>query len=182
MKITPFRPELDVAKLHNLILYVAERCLCDEHFGKAKLNKVLWMSEFHHYALWGEPIAGGAFLQERHGPVLKDLDAHLRDLQNQERIRMRLRDRFGKSQQRPVSLQQADLGEFSGREIAAVEDIIHEVRNLTAAEVVEMSKAHPAFRAANIGEEIPYAIALIPYDVDDDDDYGHPAVWEAKSA
>lgn len=182
MKITPFRPELDSEKLHNLILYVAERCFTDDHFGKAKLHQILWMSEFHHYSLWGEPISGATFLRGRHGPILKDLDAHLRELQNRDQIRMRLRDRFSKSQQRPVPLQRAELGGFSAAEIASVEDIIHEVLNLTAAQAAEMARAHGAIKAAKQDEEIPYAGSLVPYNVDEDDDYGHPAVWETKSA
>ncbi len=182
MKISPFRPELDAEKLRNLILYVAERCFSDDHFGKAKLHQILWMSEFHHYSLWGEPIAGATFLRGRHGPILKDLDAHLRELQNKDQIRMRLRDRFSKSQQRPVALQRAELGGFSAMEIASVEDIIHEVLNLTAAQVAEMARAHTAIKVSKQDEEIPYAAALIPYDVDEDDDYCHPAVWETKSA
>lgn len=168
MKPQPFAPELNREKLDELILYVCERSLTDDHFGKTKLNKVLWMSEFHHYALWGEPIAGATYVHHRHGPVLKDLDAHLRRLQSSGRLRVRPRDRFGRQQFRPIPLQWADREQFTGAEIASVEDVIHEVQGLTAVQISTISHEHPGYAATEMGEAIPYAAALVPIDADDD--------------
>ena len=168
MKPQSFAPELDRGKLDELILYVCERSLTDDHFGKTKLNKILWMSEFHHYALWGETIAGATYIHHRHGPVLKDLDDHLRRLQDAGRLRVRPRDRFGKQQFRPIPLQWADRGQFSGAEIASVEDVIHETRGLTAAQISAISHAHPGYVKTGMGDAIPYAAALVPVDEDDD--------------
>ena len=164
----PFRPELDQKKLDELILYISERAIADENFGKTKLNKILWMSEFHHYARYGEPIAGGTYLRQTHGPVLENLDRHLGRLKETGRLTVRVRDRYGRRQQRPIALERADLSPFCGAEIAAVEDVIHETREMTAAQLSALSHGHIGWQAADHGEIIDYNTALIPFDPDDD--------------
>lgn len=163
-----YRPELDRDKLDELILYVAERALTDENFGKTKLNKILWMSEFHHYSRHGAAIVGGAYVRQTHGPVLADLDRHLRRLEDAGRLAVRVRDRYGRHQHRPIALERPDLGKFRGTEIAAVEDVIHETRGMTATQISALSHEHIGWQSAEHGERIEYATALIPLDPDDD--------------
>ena len=45
-------------KLRELIIYISDKCIDDETFGAVKLNKILYLSDFDHYAKYGIPITG----------------------------------------------------------------------------------------------------------------------------
>jgi len=149
-------------KLDELVLYIAERNLANEHFGKTKLHKQLWMSDFRHVMLTGEPITGARYVHRQHGPFCDQLDDSLARLEDTRQLALRMRDRFGYVQQRPVPLVRADLSEFSAVEIAAVEDVLWETWQLSARELSELSHLHPGWAWTKEGEEIGYELALVP--------------------
>ena len=152
---------LDTAKLDELILYISERELASETYGKTKLHKLLWMSDFQHYRLTGESITGASYRHRRHGPMVDGLEQRLASLTDSQRLRIRHRDRFGYVQQRPVPLERADLSRFSGLEIAVVEQILRETQDMSARELSDLSHEHAGWRGTEDGEVIPYESALI---------------------
>jgi len=157
-----YRPQLNQAKLDELVLYISERNLTHEHFGKTKLHKQLWMSDFRHFELIGEPITGARYIHRAHGPFCADLDAALARLEDAGRLAVRRRDRFGYTQQRPTARERPDLAIFCGQEIAAVEDVLWETWQLSARELSELSHLHPGWAWTKEGEEIGYELALVP--------------------
>lgn len=152
---------LDTAKLDELILYISERELASETYGKTKLHKLLWMSDFQHYRLTGEPITGAVYVHRQHGPMVAGLEARLVSLADAGRLLIRHRDRFGYVQQRPVPLERADLSRFNGLEIAVVEQILRETQEMSARELSDLSHEHAGWRGTEEGEVIPYESALI---------------------
>lgn len=157
-----YTPCLNQAKLDALVLYIAERNLANEHFGKAKLHKLLWMSDFHYFELAGEPITGARYIRRPHGPFCADLDVAFARLEDTGRLTVRLRDRFSYVQKRPVALERPDLSAFRADEIAAVEDVLWETWRMSAREISEHSHLHPGWAWTVDGEEIGYEFALVP--------------------
>ena len=154
-------PTLNTAKLDELILYISERELANETFGKTKLHKLLWMSDFQHYRLTGESITGASYIHRRHGPMVDGLETRLASLADAQRLMIRRRDQFGYVQQRPVPLERADLSLFSGLEIAVVEQMLREAQDKSARDLSELSHQHVGWRGTEEGEVIPYESALI---------------------
>ncbi len=155
-------PAPNPAKLDELVLYISERNLANEHFGKTKLHKQLWMSDFRSVELAGEPITGSRYVHRQHGPFCDDLDASLARLEDTGRLTIRLRERFSYVQQRPIPLKRAQLAQFSAAEIAAVEDVLWETWDMTARELSDISHLHPGWAWTDDGEEISYDMALVP--------------------
>ena len=155
------QPTLNAAKLDELILYISERELASETYGKTKLHKLLWMSDFQHYRLTGESITGTTYVHRKHGPMAASLEQRLTSLADARRLIIRHRDRFGYVQQRPVPLERPDLSPFSGVEIAVVEQILREAQDLSARELSDLSHQHPGWLGTDDGEAIPYQSALI---------------------
>lgn len=152
------------SKLDELVLYIAERNLSNEHFGKTKLHKQLWMSDFRYFALFGEPLTGARYIHRQHGPFCVDLSDGLARLEDTGRLAIRLRDRFSYVQQRPIPLERADLAAFTAHEIATVEDVLWETWSMSARELSDLSHLHPGWALTDEGEEIGYEFALIPID------------------
>lgn len=150
-----------MAKLDELVLYIANRYAENEHFGKTALHKLLWMSDFHHYATFGDSITGSVYVHRQYGPMCRDLERRIRVLIDGQKLAIRPVDRFGHEQLRPVALVLPDLSEFAAEEIFSVESILWEMRNVSARELSEFSHQHPGWLATSDGEEIGYESALI---------------------
>ena len=157
-----FVPDFQPAKLDELVLYISERNLTNEGFGRSKLHKLLWMCDFHYFGLTGDILMGARYLRAEHGPICEPLDACLRRLEDSRQISIRIRDRFGYTQQRPVPLVRSDLSEFSADEIAAVEDVLWQTYDMSPHQISEHSHLHPGWKYTGDGEEIHYGFALAP--------------------
>src|SRR5262249_41416122 len=59
----------DDTRLQELILYIAQRSEDDIHFGKTKLYKILFFSDFGAFARWGRSITGQEYQRFPKGPV-----------------------------------------------------------------------------------------------------------------
>ncbi len=155
-------PQFDQRKLDELVLYISERNFGDEHYGKTKLHKQLWMSDFRHYELTGAPITGSEYIRKQYGPFCHRLDAALQRLEDSGCLQLRLRERFAYVQQRPLALRRANLSRFTAEEIATVEDILWETREMTALQLTQRSHLHPGWIHTQDGEKIDYEFARIP--------------------
>ena len=156
-----FHPEFDEDKLKNLILYVAERAQGDANFGKTKLYKILWLSDFRHYAAQGSPITGATYVHLPRGPAPEGMDEILDELEGAGALVLKRFMRFGHVQQRPVALKSADLSDFTGSEIAVTDEVMDEVRSLTAKELSDLSHDDIGWQSTKQGELIPYESALL---------------------
>lgn len=158
------------------MLYIAERNVANEHFGKTKLHKQLWMSDFRSFELWGISITGAQYIHRQHGPFCEPLEQSLKRLEDTSKAMIRHRERFGYVQQRVIPLKRSDLTLFTAREIAAVEDVLWETWNLNAAEMSQRSHLHPGWAWTKEGDVIGYEFALVPVD----EPLEEP--WKARSA
>ena len=153
--------EFDQEKLRNLVLYVAERELGDEDFGKTKLAKILWLSDFTHYAEHGRAITGATYVHLPHGPGPDDFDDLLTDMEERGLLKLRRRSRYGYPQVQPIPIGEADVGAFKGSEIAVVEEILRRVSGMTAKELSELSHDFYGWAATANGDRIPYGASFI---------------------
>ncbi len=159
-----FAPEFQQSKLDELVLYISERNLTSEWFGRSKLHKLLWMADFHYFGLTGDILTGARYTNAQHGPICEQLDASLARLEDSRQLAIQGRDRFGYTQRRPVPLVRSDLSGFSAAEIAAVEDVLWETHTMSAHQLSEHSHLHPGWRFTDEGDEINYGFAMVPID------------------
>lgn len=150
-----------MSKLSELVLYIATRYAANERFGKTALHKLVWMSDFQHYAGFGESITDSTYVHRQYGPMCRELERELLTMVDAGRIAIQSCDRFGFEQLRPVALSRPDLGQFTAEEIFSVESILWEMRDMSARDLSGLSHEHPGWRGTSDGEEIPYRSALI---------------------
>ncbi len=148
-------------KLRELMLYVSSRCDGDHLFGATKLNKILFFADFLAFGRLGKSITGQEYQRLRNGPAprrLKPLRAAMVEARDCAMAERRVFDKF---QHRLLPLRDADLSEFSGEEIAVVDEVISALRNDTASEVSERSHQFIGWEAAAEGEVIPYETVFL---------------------
>ena len=148
-------------KFAELILYVAKQSDCDPTFGAVKLNKILWASDFIAYGKLGKAITGQEYFKLENGPAPRRLLPVRSKLEEQGRAAVQKLERYGFTQQRLVALEEPDLSDFTGEEIAIVDDVIRELFGKSADDVSRWSHQFPGWMAAALQETIPYETVFV---------------------
>lgn len=148
-------------RLKELILYVAIRCEHDPAFGATKLNKILWRSDFMAFAQLGEPITGVEYQRLPQGPAPRRLLPVQEELASAQRAVVSTRPGLGGYPRKvTIPLEAPNLSLFSGEQIAIVDEVIEEYRDLTATEVSDLSHGK-AWEIIPNRESIPYETVFV---------------------
>jgi hypothetical protein len=154
------------ARLREMILYIADRCMDDPTFGAVKLNKILYNADFLSYQEYGQSVTGAAYMRLPQGPVPQRL-LHVRITMEEAReiaIRKHLvplpGDKGFGEQQRVIALRDPDLDHFKPRDIAVVDEVIRLLWGRSAKQVSDASHGR-AWRICRDKERIPYEAVFI---------------------
>lgn len=147
-------------KARELILYIADGSIDDPHFGATKLNKILAFSDFESFAALGDSITGLEYQKLEHGPAPRHLLPLQRALISSGAAQLVPIARGSYVQQRLVALRAPDLSLFTAPEIALVDEIMSRLRSVNATGASDISHQDDGWRAAELGETIPYEAAF----------------------
>ena len=148
-------------RLRQLILYVAIKSRDAARFGRIKLNKVLWKSDFDSFAARGVPVTGSAYQRLRLGPAPKSMLPLYNDMLRQGWISEDITD-FGDDivERRPVALLDPDMSYFNFQDLEFVDAAISYYWTLTGMETSDDSHG-VAWQTRTDNEPIPYEAALL---------------------
>lgn len=158
--------ELDRQKFKELVLHLALASARDKGFGMVKLNKLLYRSDFESFRLLGRSITGERYTKQEFGPVAYDLPIVLDELAGEGRLTWSLFETGPYTRKAPTPSQreenQPDTTLFSGDELQVVDKALNDLAALGGKQVSEWSHHQSSgWRAAEIGQEIPYGTAHI---------------------
>lgn len=160
----------DADKFKELIVYVADRSQDDPRFGKTKLNKILFFSDFTAYGTQGKSITGADYQHLPQGPCPHQLMPALSALKSEGAAIVRGESTYGGTQQRVIALRDPRLDNFTSQEIAVVGRVLDRLRPLTNTEVSELSHETVAWQVTAENDEIPYGAALFSSDLPSEED------------
>jgi len=149
------------SKLKELMLYVAKRSQDDPFYGATKLNKILFFSDFLAFKKLGQSITGQPYRKLDFGPAPARMQEIRDELVRDQDAGIQKTEIAGKMQHRLIHLRDPNLSEFSGEEIAIVDEMIDFLRSKTATEVSEFSHRFIGWQIARVGEVIPYETVYI---------------------
>jgi hypothetical protein len=148
-------------KFRELILYVARETENDPRCGRTKLYKILFYSDFWAFQKLGHSISGQEYQKLKNGPAPRKALPVIETMQREGLCAWAERDHFGKSQHKLIALREPSLSEFSGEEIAIVQDVIRMLWHLDASEVSSLSHRFIGWQLAEEGETIPYSTVAL---------------------
>jgi hypothetical protein len=155
-----FNPE----KFEALVLFIAHRRKDDPRFGRTKLAKALFYSEFDVYRDQGTPLTGATYIRMPFGPFPQQLEETERALADRRVVYLDyVKDVYEEKRIVPLG-PEPDL---SGLLEPWVPHLVglwtDRVASATAREISRLSHHHPGWLLArNTGEPIPYDTALLP--------------------
>ena len=146
------------SRFRELILYCATKSETHRLFGATKLNKCLFYADFLAYRALGTSITGAEYLALEHGPAPRQFVAEREAMVRNDDIAIQRRAQ----QQRVIALREPDLGDFSGAEIAIVDQVVEDLRTLDAEDVSDWSHAFLGWKAARAESEATGQQVVIP--------------------
>ncbi len=147
--------QFDRAKLKAVVLYVFSR-LSPRELGNVKLHKILYFADMLKFKDTGTPMTGVDYVKQKFGPTARNLTSVLDELAKEGAIRIERREYHGFEKKDYVSLLTVDRSSLGNKNIEILDDVIEFARGRTATELSELSHDE-AWRAADMGERIPYA-------------------------
>jgi hypothetical protein len=158
------------AKFKELVLHIADALKYDQWFGAAKLNKILWMSDFSAFTSTGLPITGVKYRKLPLGPVPAIITEIKNELIRANHARVILED-VGTvhPQERLLPLRSIDYTDFRPIDIVISNRVVNQTRDLRAQEVIAQSHGI-AWNTTADYEFIPYEAAFLsdePYTMEE---------------
>ena len=153
--------EYDGDKFRELVLYLAECSVDDAKFGKTKLAKLLFFSDFYAYGQLGKPITGAVYGKYPHGPVPRALSRELRVIEEKQDGVVAVSRYHDRDQQRVVALREADLSKFTAAEISLVDEVIRALTDHDAASVSRLSHLEAGWQCLDDYADIPYDMVFV---------------------
>lgn len=148
-------------KLMELILYIAQQSQDDPRFSSTKLNKILFIADFFAYGLWGESITGTTYVRRQFGPTPREMLQIQNRLELEGRAEIEERMYFGYQQKRLRPKANPDLSLFTPDQIALVDDVLNQCRELSATQLSDWTHRLPPWLSAEDGEEISYESVFV---------------------
>ena len=148
-------------RLRQMILYVSIKSQDTPRFGRIKLNKILWKSDFDAYAARGVPVTGCAYQRLRLGPAPRAMLPLLMEMLQVGLLREEIVD-FGDGieERRPVALEQPNMSYFSDDDLTYVGEAMRYYWPLTGMETSDDSHGL-AWQTRSDREPMPYQSALL---------------------
>lgn len=155
--------EFDPRRFEDLVLYVAHQTANDEQFGRTKLAKVLFYSDFAVYRDQGRSLSGATYKRMPFGPFPRELEAAEEALNADRRAFLDYVTAEGEKKIRPIA-PEPDISQFlEAWQVLVLKDWIARISSAGSKEISELSHNHPGWRiAGSTGADIPFATALLP--------------------
>lgn len=150
-----------MAKLRELIVYLAKRSADDPRFGRVKLAKLLFFCDFGAYAEFGEPITGACYRKKPHGPLADEELLALRDLKDSDAIDIKEVGVYMYVQKRIVAHRDADISWFTPEQHTLIDEVLRRHWNDDATDLSNLSHTFPGWDLAALNEVIPYHTVFI---------------------
>lgn len=150
--------QFDRQKFKDLVLYVCAACEPSK-LGAVKLHKVLYFADMLAYAGFRKPITGESYVKQRFGPTARHLLPIIGELEREGFLQVTETEFYGYQKKQFHVRRDIDTARFSEDEIRLIERVIAWVCNQTASEISDLTHDE-VWRAADMGEEIPYFTVL----------------------
>lgn len=143
-------------KLKELTLHISDVCQDDPEFGATKLNKILFVSDFFAYSVFGKSITGENYFHLPKGPAPKKMKRIQAELIVEGRAEIVDRPYFGRTQKRLVPKKGANTTLFEQEELDLVKDVVNSMRGITAKEISDWIHQLLPWLLTEDREDIPY--------------------------
>lgn len=144
----------------EVLHYIIHKCGSLPNVGKTVLYKILYFSDFDYYELYEEKMTGESYRELPYGPAPSHFDKAVKELEEEDKIRM-LSAMFGEyDQQKFLSVKEPDITLLSGKEMRVIERNIEKLSNMNATQISKYSHMDMPYKATEDNGIIDYELVF----------------------
>lgn len=152
--------QFDREKFEELVLHIAWLKRDDAHFGRLKLAKALFYTDFAAYAEEGEAITWATYEHYENGPFPPVLYDVLEDLERRDLVEL-IGDKARGGELRVRPHRKPEARRVERYQLVSARLAADRVAEHPSWRVSDMSHEHPGWRVTNMRQRIPYRTVLI---------------------
>jgi len=153
-------PQLDPAKLENVLLYILSTIGSRPNVGETVLYKLLYFIDFDYYEKNGRSITGLSYVKNHYGPTpAQEFARVVERMKEAEELEVVETPYFSHLQKKYLPTKCADLEGLSADEIKHIDAELDRLADKSAAELSELSHKDMPWIAAKPGKRIDYQLA-----------------------
>lgn len=154
------KPNLQIAKFKNILLYILERCAGKPNVGEPVLYKLLYFCDFNHYELYEEHLTGAEYRKLPYGPVPQQINPIIHQMIDQGKL-LRVKTEFqGNPQTRYLPLEKADLTQFRASEKEVIDRVLEQMSDWSDVSLSNYVQKDMPWVATKDGEPIDYELVF----------------------
>jgi hypothetical protein len=151
-----------MARIKAVVHYICDSFSdCPTKLGKVKLQKILWNSDRSAYLKLGSTISGASYVKMPEGPATPTLDAALKELELEKKIKIRTTANGSFTQYMFLSLEEASDRLLTKQQIRLIDSWIRYASDKTAKQLSKESH-DLTWDVYAMGEEIEMESSLLP--------------------
>ena len=150
-----------MAKIRELIVYLASRSAEDDRFGRTKLAKLLFFCDFGAVEELGAPITGARYRKKERGPLAEEELLALRDLKDSGSIDIEQVNVYGRTQKHIIARREADISWLTPAQHVLIDEVVARHWDDDAKHLSDLSHEFPGWELADMDGVIPYHAVFI---------------------
>jgi hypothetical protein len=158
--MSPF--DFNKPKLKELIVYIASKTANDKSFGKTKMEKAIWRSDFETFKHLGSPVVGAPYKRFEMGAIPLRFMGVLKEMIDAGEVKY-ADDNFYRAK-KIVALRVPNEELFTVKEREIVDGILQEFGKMSSAEIVNWGHKFNGVKFTPRDAFIPLASALFEGD------------------
>lgn len=161
-------PATSLEKMEQVLLYVLQKCAAKPNVGETVLYKLLYFADFNYYEQYEEHLSSATYRKLQHGPVPKELQALLQQMQTDHKIEQHNTQFYEFAQTRYLPLVAPDLRLLKASETHVVDQVIDQLGDMPAKVISAYSHQDIPWKATDFNAVINYELAFYreaPYSV-----------------
>lgn len=149
-------PQENLEKFKEVLLYVLSRVGARPNVGQTVLYKLLYFIDFDYYEKFEEQLIGAKYIKNTFGPTPVDFAKITQEMERENELSVVKDKYFAKEQTKYLPHRDADLSQFSARELAHIEDCLRKYAGMNAKEISDYSHKDVPWIIAEDREPIDY--------------------------
>ena len=150
-------PQEKAEKFKQVLLYVLAEIGARPNIGQTVLYKILYFIDFDYYEKYEEQLIGARYIKNAYGPSPVMFAKIVEELEKEEKIEKAKAKFHGYDQVKYlVNSKELDISSLSSRELEHINWEIRRLKDMTAAQISELSHLDTPWVVAEDREELEY--------------------------
>ncbi len=153
-------PDFFFEKAKSVVMYLLQKTAGFPNFEESMIFDLLYLADFHHYEKSESHLSSFIYRKTFGGPLPDEGPPLLEKLIQEQSIQRIKFKSHGKTQQRFINLEMANLKYIQGDELEVINEIIHQYGNKSKSEIMDFISNDLPWKATELNSIMDFELAF----------------------